>query len=223
METKYTTDGKKVAVVGKLNSTEWIVQEIFVTGNGGEIPSGENFTVKSLHDEPVVPWKNRYECECKRLEEQYKRDADRLREAIDRQEKSLQVEYSRLYAMIKDLQSLASHLEKPESRLEFVRFLDFLSGKIEWVVVNWHPVPKIIKFNDLELCQSWNGKYDGIKLITVFGKSNGRLDYRLGMYRDDSGGSTEFHPFATYEEAFEKFREILLSKDITCNVLETAK
>jgi len=46
---KFTSDGKKVAVVGKLNAQETIVQEIFVS-NGNEIPSGENFVVKSLHD-----------------------------------------------------------------------------------------------------------------------------------------------------------------------------
>ncbi|HEI9857545.1 TPA: hypothetical protein SLO96_000850 [Proteus mirabilis] len=52
METKFLSDGRKVAVLGKLNTTESIVQEIFVTDSGVEIPSGENFTTKSLHDEP---------------------------------------------------------------------------------------------------------------------------------------------------------------------------
>ena len=43
---KYTTDNKKVIVVGKLNSQETIVQEIFIS-NDSEIPSGEHFVVKS--------------------------------------------------------------------------------------------------------------------------------------------------------------------------------
>lgn len=37
---KYTGDGKKVLVVGKLNAIQTIVQEIFVSA-GQEIPSGE--------------------------------------------------------------------------------------------------------------------------------------------------------------------------------------
>ena len=55
---KYTNDGKKVLIVGKLNSQETIVQEIFVSA-GQEIPSGENFVVKSLHDAPAESWKEK--------------------------------------------------------------------------------------------------------------------------------------------------------------------
>lgn len=46
-EIKYTTCGKKVVVIGDLNQTEKIVQEIFVTNDGAEIPSGERFVVKA--------------------------------------------------------------------------------------------------------------------------------------------------------------------------------
>jgi len=45
MQTKYTNDGKKVGIVGKLNAEQTIVQEIFITESGQEIPSGENFVV----------------------------------------------------------------------------------------------------------------------------------------------------------------------------------
>jgi hypothetical protein len=44
-EIKFTADGKKVVVIGSLNSQEKIVQEIFVF-DGSEIPSGEHFVVK---------------------------------------------------------------------------------------------------------------------------------------------------------------------------------
>jgi hypothetical protein len=50
---KYTSDGKKVVIIGNLNSQEKIVQEIFII-NGQEVPSGENFVVKSLHDFPAI-------------------------------------------------------------------------------------------------------------------------------------------------------------------------
>ena len=56
---KYTTDGKKVVVIGDLNQSEKIVQEIFVTEDGCEIPSGERFVVKSLLDSPSVSWKEK--------------------------------------------------------------------------------------------------------------------------------------------------------------------
>ena len=47
---KYTTDGKKVVVIGDLNQTEKIVQEIYVTDDGCEIPQGER---NERHDRKV--------------------------------------------------------------------------------------------------------------------------------------------------------------------------
>jgi len=58
-EFKFLNDGRKVKVIGKLNNQEMIVQEIFVTKSGDEIPSGESFTAKSLHDEPVLSYKDK--------------------------------------------------------------------------------------------------------------------------------------------------------------------
>ncbi|VGD33408.1 Uncharacterised protein [Klebsiella pneumoniae] len=56
MEIKYLSDGRKVVVVGQLNQTETIVQEVFVTEAGDELPGGERFVTKSLHDVPVESW-----------------------------------------------------------------------------------------------------------------------------------------------------------------------
>ena len=64
---KYTTDGRKVVVLGSLNSQEKIVQEVFII-NGSEIPSGEHFVVKTLHDYPAVSWK---ESRLREIDEQY--------------------------------------------------------------------------------------------------------------------------------------------------------
>jgi len=56
---KYLSDGRKVIVIGDLNDSEKIVQEIFVTEGGAEIPSGKNFTATNLHDTPVLSWKEK--------------------------------------------------------------------------------------------------------------------------------------------------------------------
>ena len=64
---KYTTDGKKVVVLGNLNSQEKIVQEVFVV-DGSEIPSGEHFIVKSLHDATAISWKEK---RLQEIEEKY--------------------------------------------------------------------------------------------------------------------------------------------------------
>ncbi len=69
---KFLTDGRKVAVLGKLNNAEYIVQEIFVTPAGEEIPSGENFTAKSLHDAPIESYHKKEEARQKAYVEKAK-------------------------------------------------------------------------------------------------------------------------------------------------------
>jgi len=87
---KYTTDGKKVVIIGDLNQTDKIVQEIFVTENGDEIPQGERFVVKSLLDEPAKSWK---ETRLEELEARYEKEiAD-----WERQIRNMAIEKSRVY------------------------------------------------------------------------------------------------------------------------------
>lgn len=78
-EIKYTTDGRKVLVLANLNSQEKIVQEIFVINNI-EVPSGENFVVKALHDAPAISWK---EAELKKLHESYEKQKAEYTKMID--------------------------------------------------------------------------------------------------------------------------------------------
>ena len=59
MNDKFLTDGRKVRVIGKLNNNESIVQEIYIDEGGSEIPSGDNFTAKNLHDAPVETYTDR--------------------------------------------------------------------------------------------------------------------------------------------------------------------
>jgi hypothetical protein len=46
-----------------------------------------------------------------------------------------------------------------------------------------------------------------MKLISVFGSSDGRLDYRISDYRDGSGGSTRIIPCRSYQEALGHLQE----------------
>jgi hypothetical protein len=60
MSHKFTSDGKKVAIIGALNAKETIVLEIFVN-DGTEFPAGEHFVVKTLLDVPAETYKAREE------------------------------------------------------------------------------------------------------------------------------------------------------------------
>lgn len=127
MQTKYTNDGKKVGIVGKLNAEQTIVQEIFITESGQEIPSGENFVVTSLHDQPVKKWSTFYEDRCKQAEKEYEYKL-----------KLIEENNSRLY---KQLQRYKDNIDKLRDRSpeDFAGFLEQASSlfdpKNKWVVV----------------------------------------------------------------------------------------
>lgn len=196
MEIKYLSDGRKVTIVGKLNNVETIVQEIFVNAAGDELPGGERFVTKSLHDQPVISWKEKEE---KNID---KRVNELKQEAIEYQRRN-KIAYSELQgiaAVLKSSRQLAKLI--PEKDLDI--FTQFMTGTCEYVVLNTYrfepPVRLIDKIIDYET--SYGGRrFDSIRLLSVCGRSEGKLSYQIHRYSDSSGGATEVHPFRTHVEA----------------------
>ena len=193
---KYTSDGKKVVVIGQLNAQESIVQEIFVSGDA-EIPSGENFVVKSLHDKPVVSWKEKktkeiednYKAAQRRSEQEYRKASDRLTMA---REKARAVADA-LFAFVDNAE---------DEQLQTLR--SFLSGEITHYAVPKCWSPEIVEaFDDkmFDMDRFHGIRFNGTKLISLMGKSDGSLDYRLNLYRDGSGSWDEIIPCRSYEDA----------------------
>lgn len=198
---KYTSDGRKVAVIGKLNAEQTIVQEIFVS-NGQEIPSGENFVVKSLHDAPAVSWKDN---DLKKQEERYERETKRLKDELESQSRRLGIAKEKAKAHADSLMAFAN--KAGVEQLETLK--KFLSGEITHLYKAGY-CPEIFEWaDDLESFDtdndSWNRrvKINGMKLVSLFGYSDGNLAYRLHTYRDGSGGSAEIRPATSYEQALE--------------------
>ncbi|KQQ60114.1 hypothetical protein ASF84_05225 [Pseudomonas sp. Leaf127] len=196
---KYTGDGKKVAVIGKLNAEQAIVQEIFVSA-GQEIPSGENFVVKSLHDAPAISWK---ENDLKKQEERYERETKRLKDDLESQSRRLGIAKEKAKSHADALMAFANKAEAPQ--LDILK--KFLSGEITHLYKAGYS-PEIFEWaDDLKSFDtdndSWNRrvKVDGMKLVSLFGYSDGNLAYRLHTYRDGSGGSAEILPATSYEQA----------------------
>ncbi|UAW53907.1 hypothetical protein QIT82_gp37 [Pseudomonas phage psageK9] len=193
---KYTSDGKKVLVVGKLNAEQTIVQEIFVS-SGQEIPSGENFVVKSLHDQPAESWKEK---NLRELELRYEKSRKTLEAAIDQQASRL--------TMIKEKAKLhADTLFKfvansNEAQLDLLKKV--MSGQITHIFVSGYS-PEIFEWTGSKAydIDRYNGRVElkGIKLLSLFGYSEGDLEYRLHTYRDGSGGSEQVFPVCSYNEA----------------------
>jgi hypothetical protein len=208
-ELKYTSDGKKVVVVGSLNSQEKIVQEIFMV-DGSEIPSGEHFTVKSLHDSPVVSWK---ESELKKLEERFERERKNYLLDIEKNEKQYIEKTKELRAKI----NYIAKVLKNANESSFTTLVDFITGEIGWIVISGYD-PEIVNFKD------FNQMYeDKLRLFSLFGKDDGSFTYAVGQYYDYSGGSKEFFPFKNYDDAFSKFKDILLSKGVDDRSIKIAE
>lgn len=190
MTIKYTNDGKKVKVIGKLNSQETIVQEIYVSENS-EIPSGEQFVVKTLHDEPVISWKEK---EAIKLE-------DRVTYLQDLHKKLLDDLHNREEKVLKALKEKIKQLELLEKNITpkaFEMLSKFISGKYKFVVIN----NRISEFKmEEQVSTTWNNNFDGLKLVSLFGKSNGDLQYRIHNYYDGSGTTTKLNLFETLDEA----------------------
>ena len=194
---KFTNDGKKVIVVGKLNSQETIVQEIFVSA-GQEIPSGENFVVKSLHDAPAESWKKK---NLRELEQRYDRDRAKLQKQIEDQERQFALALSKA----KEKTSVLLQFVKNSDEEQLQTLSDFMSGKITHLFVAGYS-PEIISWVDSDKVydiNSWGGRtrVDGIKLVSLFGKSDGEMSYRLNEYRDGSGSSKKIYPATSYAAA----------------------
>lgn len=202
---KYTDDGKKVLVVGKLNAEQTIVQEIFISA-GQEIPSGENFVVKSLHDQPAESWKEKH---LRELEARFEKQKEILTRDIDQQSARLTLakEKAKLHA-----DAISRFINcADESQLQILK--SFMAGEITHLFISGYS-PEIIDWmesNNAYDVESSGYKImaEGIKLVSLMGRSDGDLSYRIHDYRDGSGGSKQVYPACGYEEALHMAQEEL--------------
>ena len=219
METKFTKDGKKVAVIGKLNNEQWIVQEIFVEG-GKEFPAGENFTAKTLLDKPADTWEKR---ELTKLSDR----KGKLEREIEKLEKKSTIvrKKSRICEVINF--NTEKYKDIDIEQLEIV--LDFMSGNITHVAISRYSEYKIVELADL-LADTDRYDINGLKLLSLFGchKRGERyiggkddfscdLGWSISHYRDGSGGARQIYPCRSYEEAVAKLNDLIALEDkATC-------
>lgn len=205
MNTKYTTDGRKVAIVGKLNNTETIVQEIFVSENGSEIPAGENFVVKSLLDAPAKSWK---ETQIENIEKQYNSAKDNLEKATNELQKKTREMSNYTQDKMRWMKSIADNITKDWFELVY----GFVCGEYTHFVCTSYWKWQIVTFDEFIKPNDGGG-------IRAFGIWN---DYdkkahpvlKLSHYRDGSDNNwTEVLYCRSYEEALQKSKELLESTE----------
>lgn len=197
---KYTKDGKKVVVLGKLNSEEYIVQEIFVSA-GQEVPGGENFVAKGLLDAPAESWKDK---NLREKEANYDRRIAEIDREFNRAAQVLKNNRQKAAAVSDALFSFAQGTNH-EAAIDTLRA--FLSGEITHLFVQKY-MPEIIAFDSNSSFDMDRGYIEGIKLISLYGSSKGDLQYKIHEYRDGSGGKTTVFPFTSYAAALVKAQEV---------------
>lgn len=188
---KYTTDGKKVVVIGDLNQTDKIVQEIFVTENGDEIPQGERFIEKNLLDTPMKSWKEK---QLEKLEQEFNKAEKEWYEKIKR----IKNEKSNIYKSLSDRVNWLKGVAKTGNK-EFEKAInivaDFLSDAEKWVLIKKYGVWDLFLFNE-DNCNAFIEKneteygerrYINMRLLSLYGESNGNFSFRISQYGDGSG------------------------------------
>ena len=224
MDTKYTKDGKKVAVLGKLNDETWIVQEIYLSESGQELPRGENFTAKTLLDKPLFTWQSR---EIERLEER----KARTEQEIKTLDKKSQV--ARNKADVARLINKATDKYKDVDMAELDTLFAFMSGQITHIIIEKYSDFQIVSLIDaVKDTDNHYGRIsvDGLKLVTLFGcRSDGtrykddrtfNLTWRINRYCDGSGSNTTVHPCRSYEEAVLLLDELVSEKDASDSLIK---
>ena len=200
-EIKYTTDGKKVVVIGDLNQTEKIVQEIFVTEDGCEIPSGERFVVKSLLDKPSISWKEKTLLE---LEAKFESESKKWKELLSKLDKEKRYAYDAAKSKLEYIKKFSTNNEFEKS---IEKLFLFLNDDDKYIVVGW----EIIKYTDEDISnfvgrRDCYASFENLRLISIFGKSNGDITYKINAYSDGSGYDSEFDIFKNYDDAVEFLR-----------------
>ena len=205
-EIKFLTDGRKVSIVGKLNNTEWIVREVFVTSNGDEIPSGESFTTKSIHDQPLESWHKKEEARQKAYVARAEAELKRINQEIKNSSQLLEAKKSML-ANSPELKNLFG-----DSAL---RISGFMTGTTKYLVFGNCSLRKPVSMEDEIVYYESNygsRRFDGIKLCSILGGSGGNIEFRIHRYSDGSGSSGEVWPFETHKDAVEKIKELAITK-----------
>lgn len=205
---KYTPEGKKVIVLAKIESTNsFIVREMYIA-DGVEIPLGEIFGVTKLFDEAPKTWQE------KRIEEikiSLEKEERSFKEKIAQFDKKKQTVLKHLKNQLDYFQRLINTWNRnPNTEILYKTFdtlSSFVLGKIKYFVVVNYGI-KIVKYEDY-----MNDKDGEIRLISLFGKDQGSLNWGVNQYGDGSGTNYRVIPCETLKKAKEEFLNYVNKKE----------
>lgn len=187
---KYTEEGNEIGIIKKFDN--FVVGFYLYEDEKGNVQQGEAFIIETkLYDKPPI---KKYEQSILLL----KKDLEKLNEIYEDKAKELDSikkeieEYKKTYNQYAELKCLNM----------------FIEGKLKYYVIEDYSDIYISKFEH-ETSDCENGK---LKLLTLFGKTDGNLQWNLNQYSDGSGSCNNVYPFCSYEEAYEKAKELIIKK-----------
>lgn len=187
----YTLSGNEMVFISELDS-QALVQQVFQTDEeerfGKPILVGEVFL-----EEPVQKWSKKIDVLNEEIVElQKKRDA-------------LNVEIRAANATEKERK------ERLMQHRALTRIDDFLAGKMTHFVMASYRGVEVMTFD--EVVKYKESDYDrmpnGIRLLSLFGKTNGDLEWEISRYSDGSGSRDTVIPCNSYEEGLEQAKVLL--------------
>lgn len=188
----FTRDGRRVELLAVTKEDIYVVSQVLrIEGYDGdyEYSRGETtFETELFKSAPVAIVDEDLAAAEKRLREIERECSTRMSAAVNAERE------------VKDrLAKLAKY--KGLERLE-----DFIDGKITHLVYPDEYGPGKYGIEDVSSLDYLDyGRKQGIKLVTLFGKSNGDLAWRVNQYTDGSGGSWKgIIPCGSIEEAQQK-------------------
>ena len=225
---KYTTDGRKVVVIGELNKSETIVQEVFVTDDGTEIPAGDRFVVKNLLSKPAKPWKQQ---ELESLDKRYNDEKKAWEAKFNALREEKELAYKALYSRVKWLRNVVKEPHSEDFKDAITVLANFLSNENKWVVVKDYARYYLQPFNDEgvnkldDLTSDHRGlRYDSMRLLSLYGDSAGRLTYRIDRFSDGSGNSEDVMFFSDRDSALSYLQvRVDETETYTSSTIEMAK
>lgn len=207
---KYLSSGKKVFVHEKLNSTEYIVQEVFVDTKNQELLSGEKFTAKNLIEEPLKSWHQKQV-------ESFKITYEKNRKEFERLQAELYKARVLAAAKIRSLKDLAKN-----ATIEQLNVLEsFIAGELKYVVKEQSFKIEIFELD--EFINYTEKGYEGVRLVSIFGNSKGHLDYKIAPSKYDQSQWIGIRLFKTEEEAIQYAQECYDNRVVAWKATKDAK
>jgi hypothetical protein len=195
---KYLIDGSQVSVIEK-TSSGYLVAGIYSGEEYGEEirMDTDPFFAEHVFDEaPTQAFDNRI-----------LGLHDKIRELESKRDELLQ--------MKRDSETESKRILDSLARFDKLKLLlDFIDEKITHYVTEDYSGLSIIEFTDT-VCDGdrneSNPSNRKLKLLSLFGESNGDLQWKLSRYRDGSGMYSDVFPCCSLEEAVLVLRERLLA------------